>query len=124
MGYEFVRRLVKGAPEELAVRLAELLTENGIEVYVKAGDKYVSPEPAAFSGDEIFVPAADRERAAELAASAGASAFLCSDPVESMEMTETERLEAELFRRQRRNMAVCFAVVAAAAVYYVVRMFF
>lgn len=134
---EFIRKLTKGLPGELTETVVAVLLESGIEVYAKAlceggdghdgsresgqGTEYVIADARSiFSNGEIFVPAADRERAAELLEQAGALAYLCHDPVESLEMTETERLQADMLRRQRRNMVICLVVIVLAAVCYAI----
>lgn len=81
--------------------------------------RYVSADASAqFPNGEIYVPAADRERAAEILGSAGAIQYLCDDPVESLELTGAEQMQADMLRRQRRNMVICLVVIVLAAVYY------
>lgn len=83
--------------------------------------RYVSADASAqFPNGEIYVPAADRERAADLLESAGAMQYLCDDPVESLELTEAEQMQADVLRRQRRNMVICLVVIVLAAVYYAI----
>lgn len=137
MGFEFIRKLTKGLPEELTETVVSALLDSGIEVYAEApsgdgdlhdenreeeqGREYVIADARSiFLNGEIFVPAADRERAAELLEQAGALAYLCDNPVESLEMTEAERLQADMLRRQRRNMVICLVVIVLAALYYLI----
>lgn len=125
--YEFVRRLAREVPAGVTETVAAALLENGIEVYaLNAGEtgvpdsvRYVSADAfTRFPNGEIYVPAADRERAIELLERAGAIRYLCDDPVEALEMTEAEKMQADMLRRHRRNMVICLVLIVLAAIYY------
>lgn len=125
MEYEFMRRLTKNLPAELLGQALAVLLEQGIEVYTEAAaDKekvcYMAVDSAEqFRGGDIYIPAADRERAIELLNRLGAAGYICEDPVESLQMTEAQRLEADMIRRHRRNMAICLVVIVFVFIYYI-----
>lgn len=157
MGYDFIRKLTKGLPEEQAAEIAAALAERGIEVYTACeastddghestdsnvecearpnresgyrhaerdesqqdAVRYVLADASTrFHNGDIYVPAADRERAIKLLEQAGAADFICKDPVESLQMTEAQKLEADMLRRHRRNMVICLVLIVLAVIYY------
>lgn len=123
MNFEFIRMLVKEVPDEHLDTVITSLTAANLEVYAKTGEG--SYKHTVDSGDyedhNIYVSAADMEHAKQIVDELGFGRWICSPEESVVVKSELQRAQEEFVRKQKRQQVLCLILMAAVAVYWVIK---
>ncbi|MBQ3560043.1 MAG: hypothetical protein IJA07_11060 [Agathobacter sp.] len=131
MDYSFVRKLVKDISVEDAKKIYSLLSEKGIEIFVKVGDIYENmimehiSEEIFVNNSDLYVSAADLVFARTLVEELGLGRCLCSETESNtnIEKSEVEKAEEEFYRKHKQNQIFAWVIIAGVVVLMVLQFF-
>lgn len=126
MDYSFIRKLVKKVSAVNVEKTFQVLTSNGIEVFVKIADEYQNMTVDMISENtDLYVSAADLEQARELMKAVGLGEYLCTEMEEnaSMAKSEVEKAEEEFYRKHRQNQIFAWVVIAGVVMLMIIQIF-
>ena len=131
MDYSFVRKLVKEISVEEVKRIYSILSEKGIEIFVKVEDIYENmtmddvSEETLLNNNGLYVSAADLVFARTLVEELGLGQCLCSETESNvnMEKSEVEKAEEEFYRKHKQNQIFAWVIIAGVVVFMMLHFF-
>lgn len=126
MDFSFIRKLVKAVSELEVRKIYQMLTVNGIEVFIKMKDGFsnMTLEDVVESG-ELYVSAADLSYAREVVETLGLGQYLCDETEanENVGKSEVEKAEEEFYRKHKQNQIFAWVIIAGVIVFMMMQFF-